>query len=83
MKHLKIFESLPQQSSVDQLKRLRKMMKGTDVSDKLKGVYNGIPNTLWDRNPVDTGVESYQEYQNKNKKFVPNWNLKNLKPFRN
>jgi hypothetical protein len=38
-------------------------------------------NIMWIRNPVDSGIESYQDYQKKGKKFNTNWNLKHLKPF--
>ena len=81
MKHIKLFESLPQQSTVDQLKKLRKIMKGIDVGDKISDMNKEGANIMWIRNPIDTGVESYQDYQKKSKKFNQNWNLKHIKPF--
>ena len=30
------------------------------------------------QNPVDTGIESYEDYEKHNKKFIPSWNLKHL-----
>lgn len=77
----KIYESLPQQRSVDQLKKLRKMMKGIDIGDKINNLSTQGSNLSWDRNPVDTGIESFQDFEKKNKKFVPSWNLKHLEPF--
>ena len=81
MKYIKLFESLPQQSTVDQLKKLRKIMKGADVGDKISDMNKEGSNIMWIRNPVDTGIESYQDYQKKSKKFNQNWNLKHIKPF--
>jgi len=84
MRHIKeygLFESLPQQSTVNQLKKLRKIMKGIDVGDKISDMNREGENIMWIRNPVDSGIESYQDYQKKGKKFNKNWNLKHLKPF--
>lgn len=81
MKHIELFESLPQQSTVNQLKKLRKIMKDIDVGDKISDMNREGENIMWIRNPVDSGIESYQDYQKKGKKFNTNWNLKHLKPF--
>lgn len=73
-------ESLPQKHSVDQLKNLRKISKNTDIGDKV--TLKGQSNNLFDRNPIDTGVESIQDYEDSNKKFEPNTNLKYMKQFK-
>lgn len=73
-------ESLPQSHTVDQLKRLRKISKKTDIGDRASKMSGG--NLSYERNPIDSGIESYQDFQSHNKKFQPNWNLKNLRPFR-
>jgi hypothetical protein len=75
--------ALPQQSTVDQLNRIRKISKGTDIGDKISNMNKQGANIQYIQNPIDTGIESYQEFQKKNKKFVPNLNLKSLKPFKN
>jgi predicted oxidoreductase len=74
-------EALPRSSTVAQLKRLRKATKGIDIGDriaKLKGAnLSGITN------PIDTGIESYEDFEKHNKKFIPGWNMRHLKsPFR-
>lgn len=73
--------ALPRQSTVDQLNRIRKATKSTTIDDtipKMKGANLG-----YEGNTVDRGIESYEEFQKKNKSFVPGWNLKHLKsPFK-
>jgi len=75
------YEGLPRQSSVDQLKRVRKLTKSVTIDDrvpKLKG-----SNLKHERNYIDSGIESYEDFERKNKSFVPNRNLKHLKsPFK-
>ena len=76
------FESLAQQHTVDQLKMVRKMSKGTDIGDRISDMNKQVANIQYISNPIDTGVESIQDYERSNKKFEPNWNLKRLKPFK-
>jgi len=76
------FESLAQQHTVDQLKMVRKMSKGTDIGDRISDMNKQGANIQYISNPIDTGVESIQDYERSNKKFEPNWNLKRLKPFK-
>lgn len=58
-----VTESLPQQHSVDQLKMVRKLSKGTDIGDKINPTG---ANLLFDTNFIDTGIESYQDYMKNN-----------------
>ena len=58
-----ITESLPQQKSVDQLKMVRKLSKGTDIGDK---IHMTGANLGYDTNVIDTGIESYQDYMSHN-----------------
>lgn len=88
MKHLKTFneneeinESLPRQGTVDQLKRLRKLTKGIDIGDRISDLTKQGANISYTQNPIDTGIESYEDYEKNNKKFVPSWNLKHVDPF--
>ena len=74
--------ALPQQHTLDQLKMIRKKSRNTDIGDKISDMNKQGANIQYIRNPVDTGVETFQDYERSNKKFNPNWNLKRLKPFR-
>lgn len=75
-------EQLPQQSTVDQLKRIRKISKGTDIGDRISDMNKQGANIQYIQNPIDTGIESYQKFMAHNKKFQPGWNVKHLKPFK-
>lgn len=74
-------ESLPQDHTINQLKMIRKKSRGTDIGDKIANIENSA-NIQYLRNPIDTGIESTQDYERSNKKFEPNWNLKRMKPFK-
>jgi hypothetical protein len=73
-----ITESLPRQRTVDQWKKLRKMTKGIDIGDRISDLNKQGANIQYYRNVVDSGIESYEDYEKHNKKFVPSWNLKHL-----
>ena len=73
-----INESLPRQQSVDQLNKLRKLTKGTDIGDRISDMSKQGANIQYIQNPIDTGIESYEDFEKHNKKFVPSWNLKHL-----
>lgn len=76
-------ESLPRQRTVDQLKALRKMTKGSDIGDRISDLTKQGSNIQYAQNPLDSGIESYEDFERHNKKFVPSWNLKHLmSPFR-
>ena len=79
----RVNESLPRQQTVDQLKKLRKMTKGTDIGDRISDMNKQGSNIQYIQNPIDTGIESYEDFEKHNKSFVPSWNLKHLtSPFR-
>lgn len=61
-----INESLPRQSTVNQLKRLRKLTKGIDIQDKLKS--SNLANEIGTKNMVDNGIESYEYYIKSNRR---------------
>ena len=84
MEHLKYFiEALLNQQSLDQLKMLRKLSKGIDIGDRIDGEKNK-PNMLYMENPIDSHIETYEEFNKKNKDFIPGWNAMKLKsPFKN
>jgi len=73
--------ALPRQSTVDQLNKIRKATKSTTIDDsipKMKGANLGFEGST-----VDRGIESYEDFEKKNKSFISGWNLKHLKsPFK-
>jgi len=73
--------ALPRQSTVDQLNKIRRATKSVTIDDsipKMKGANLG-----YEGNVVDKGIESYEDFQKKNKSFIPSQNLKHLKsPFK-
>ena len=71
-------EALPQEHTVDQLKMVRKLSKGIDIGDRISDMNKQGGNISYIRNPIDSGIESYQDFEKKNKSFVPCWNLKHL-----
>jgi hypothetical protein len=74
--------ALPRKITVDQLKKIRKLTKGIDIGDRVPDLKKQGANIHLYQNPIDTGIESYEDFEKKNKKFVPSWNLKNkLSPF--
>jgi hypothetical protein len=73
-----VSESLPKQQTVDQLKKLRKLTKGIDIGDRISDMNKQGANIDYIKNPIDTGIESFEDYEKKNKKFIPSWNLKHL-----
>lgn len=76
-------EALPRKETVDQLKKIRKVTKGIDIGDRVSKMYKQGSNIHYIQNPIDSGIESYEDFEKKNKKFIPSWNLKHLtSPFR-
>ena len=54
--------ALPRQSTVNQLKKLRKITKGVDIGDKISDMNKQGANIQYIQNPIDTGIESYEDY---------------------
>ena len=71
-------EGLPRQQSVDQLKKVMKMSASTDIGNRISDMNKQGANIDYIHNPIDTGIESYEDYEKHNKKFVSSWNLKGL-----
>lgn len=75
--------ALPRQSTVNQLKRIMKQCKRTDIGGRVSNMNKQGANIQYIQNPIDTGIESYEDFEKHNKKFIPGWNLKHLlSPFR-
>jgi len=76
-------EGLPRQKSVEQLKRVMKISARTDIGNRISDMNKQGANIHYMRNPIDSGIESYEDYINHGKKFVSSWNLKGmLGPFK-
>ncbi len=78
-----VFESLPRQATVDQLKRVMKQSARTDIGNRISDMNKQGANIQYIQNPIDTGIESFEDFEKHNKKFVSSWNLKGmLGPFK-
>lgn len=71
-------ESLPRQQSVNQLKRVMKVSAKTDIGNRISDMNKQGANVQYIQNPIDSGIESYEDFEKHNKKFIPSWNLKHL-----
>ena len=71
-------ESLPRQKSVEQLKRVMKQSAGTDIGNRISDMNKQGANIQYIQNPIDSGIESYEDFEKHNKKFVSSWNLKGM-----
>jgi hypothetical protein len=76
-------EGLPNKKSVDQLKKVMKMSARTDIGNRISDMNKQGTNIHYIQNPIETGIESREDYDEHNKKFVSSWNLKGmLGPFK-
>ena len=57
-----IKESLPQDKSVEQWNMVRKLSKGIDIGDRIADMEKQGANIDYIRNPIDSGIETYQDY---------------------
>lgn len=71
-----ILEALPRQHSVDQLKRVMKISAKTDIGNRISDMNKQGANIQYIENPIESGIESYEDFEKHNKKFIPSWNLK-------
>jgi hypothetical protein len=79
-----IMESLPRQNSVEQLKKIAKISKKTDIGNRISDMNKQGANIQYIRNPIKTGIESFEDFERKNKRFISSWNTMNLiSPFKN
>jgi len=76
-------EALPNEETVKQLKRVMKKSAKTDIGNRISDMEKQGANIQYIQNPIDTGIESREDYEKHNKKFVSSWNLKGmLGPFK-
>lgn len=78
-----INEALPRHDSIKQLKRVMKMSAKTDIGNRISDMNKQGANIHYIQNPIETGIESYEDFEKHNKSFIPSWNLKHLlSPFK-
>jgi hypothetical protein len=76
-------EALPNEETVKQLKRVMKKSAKTDIGNRISDMNKQGANIQYIENPIETGIESREDYDKHNKKFVSSWNLKGmLGPFK-
>lgn len=76
-------EALPNKKTVNQLKKVMKMSAKTDIGNRISDMNKQGANLHYMQNPIETGIESKEDYDEHNKKFVSSWNLKGmLGPFK-
>ena len=78
-------ESLPQKSTVDQLKKIKKTIDkeiGGDIGDKIPDMNKQGANIQYIQNPIETGIETMQDYEASNKNFDGKHILKRLRTFK-
>ncbi|NBO22155.1 hypothetical protein EBU94_02280 [bacterium] len=77
-----IFEgALPQESTVKQLEKIRKKTKSVTIDDKVAGMSKKGANLQYYRNPIDTGIQSYQDFERKGRKKFKIKDWKKYKPY--
>lgn len=82
-KEFEINESLPNKKTVNQLKKVMKQSAKTDIGNRISDMNKQGANLHYMQNPIETGIESKEDYDEHNKKFVSSWNLKGmLGPFK-
>lgn len=74
----RVNEALPREHSVDQLKKVMKMSSKTDIGNRISDMNKQGANIQYIQNPIDSGIESYEDFEKHNRKFVSSWNLKGM-----
>lgn len=73
-----IEESLPSDHNLKQLRQLRKKTKGVDIGDRIPNLKKQGANIHFDKNVIDSDVETQEDFEKHNKKFISGWNTKHL-----
>ena len=76
-------EALPNKKTVNQLKKVMKISAKTDIGNRISDMNKQGANIQYIQNPIETGIESREDYDKHNKKFISSWNVKGLiNPFK-
>jgi hypothetical protein len=71
-----IDESLPNKNTIDQLKMVRKLSKGTDIGDRISDMNREGENLHYMHNAIDNGIESSRILRNQIKTLCHHGMLK-------
>jgi hypothetical protein len=63
-------EALPNQKTVNQLKRVMDISAKTDIGNRISDMNKQGANIQYIQNPIEKGIESKEDYDKHNKKFV-------------
>ena len=76
-------EGLPNQHTIDQLKSVMKKSAKTDIGNRISDMEKQGANIQYIQNPIESGIESREDYDRHNKNFISSWNAKGLiNPFK-
>jgi len=64
-------ESVSNDKSIEQLVKVRKASKGTDIGDRISDMNTEGANIINIKNVLDTDIESREDYDENNKKIIP------------
>ena len=64
-------ESLVSDKTIEQLKKVRKASKGTDIGDRISDMNTEGANIINMKNPLDDTIETREDYDKKNKNAKP------------
>lgn len=76
MKNKPVLECLPNEKSIKQLEMVAKLSKKTDIGNRISDMNKEGANIHWIKNPIETGIESREDYEKNNRK-----KMKHLKKF--
>ena len=76
MKNKPVLECLPNEKSIKQLEMVTKLSKKTDIGNRISDMNKEGANIHWIQNPIETGIESREDYEKNNRK-----KMKHLKKF--
>ena len=76
-------EGLPNQHTIDQLEDVMKKSAKTDIGNRISDMNKQGANIQYIQNPIESGIESREDYDRHNKTFISSWNAKGLiNPFK-
>ena len=71
-------EALINKHTLDQMKKVMKLSSSTDIGNRISDMNKQGANIQYIHNPIENGIESREDYEEHNKKFIPSWNSKGL-----
>jgi hypothetical protein len=65
-----VLECLPNEKSIKQLEMVAKLSKKTDIGNRISDMNKEGANIHWIQNPIETGIESREDYEKNGRKQV-------------